>query len=248
MKKIFIRLLARVVNVSNHTKCVSLSNQKFKIQPTLINLHPNEYTQVLHHFSFVVNLDRCVGKCNILNALSNKVCVPNKTEDLNLSVLIMITGIKKPETLTTKHISCERRCKFDARKYNSNQKWNNDKCWCECKKRHICVKDYIWNPATCNCEIAKYLANIIDDLGITCDEIRDAQKTKMKQQILMKKNAICKAKNLYVWLVFFLISIAFLIAVSFYCYLIKYQVKQKHLLPFHITNDKLINDKLTNAL
>ena len=247
-KKIFIRLLARVVNVSNHTKCVSLSNQKFKIQPTLINLHPNEYTQVLHHFSFVVNLDRCVGKCNILNALSNKVCVPNKTEDLNLSVLIMITGIKKPETLTAKHISCERRCKFDARKYNSIQKWNNDKCWCECKKRHICVKDYIWNPATCNCEIAKYLANIIDDLGITCDEIRDAQKTKMKQQILMKKNAICKAKNLYVLLAFFLISIAFLIAVSFYCYLIKYQVKQKRLLPFHITNDKLINDKLTNAL
>ena len=34
----------------------------------------------------------------------------------------MITGIKKPETLTTKHISCERRCKFDARKDNSNQK------------------------------------------------------------------------------------------------------------------------------
>ena len=183
-----------------------------------------------------------------INDLSNKVYVPNKREDLNLSVLNMITGIKKMKTLTTKHISCERRCKFDARKYNSNQKWNNDKCWCECKKRHICVKDYIWNPATCNCEIAKYLANIIDDLGITCDEIRDAQKTKMKQQILMKKNAICKAKNLYVLLAFFLISIAFLIAVSFYCYLIKYQVKQKHLLPFHITNDKLINDKLTNAL
>ena len=196
----------------------------------------------------MVNLDRSVGKCKIFIDLSNKVYVPNKREDLNLSVLNMITGIKKMKTLTTKHISCERRCKFDARKYDSNQKWNNGKCWCECKKRHICVKDYIWNPATCNCEIAKYLANIIDGLGITCDEIRDTQKTKMKQQILMKKNAICKAKNLYVLLAFFLISIAFLIAVSFYCYLIKYQVKQKHLLPFHITNDKLINDKLTNAL
>ena len=171
-------MLARVVNVSNHTKCASLSIQKCKIQPTLINLHPNEYTQVLHHFSFVVNLDRSVGKCKIFNDLSNKVYVPNKREDLNLSVLNMITGIKKMKTLTTKHISCERRCKFDARKYNSIQKWNNDKCWCECKKRHICVKDYIWNPATCNCEIAKYLANIIDDLVITCDEIRDAQKTK----------------------------------------------------------------------
>ena len=126
----------------------------------------------------MVNLDRSVGKCKIFNDLSNKVYVPNKREDLNLSVLNMITGIKKMKTLTTKHISCEYRYKFDARKYNSNQKWNNDKCWCECKKRHICVKDYIWNPAPCNCEIAKYLANIIDDLVITCDEIRDAQKTK----------------------------------------------------------------------
>ena len=225
LKKIFIRLLARVVNVSNHTKCVSLSNQKFKIQPTLINLHPNEYTQVLHHFSFVVNLDRCVGKCNILNALSNKVCVPNKTEDLNLSVLIMITGIKKPETLTTKHISCERRCKFDARKYNSNQKWNNDKCWCECKKRHICGKDFIWNPATCNCENAKYLASIIDDLVITCDEIRNAQKTKKVTADFNEKNAICKAKNIYGLLAFLSINIALLIAVSIYCCLIKYQVK-----------------------
>ena len=38
----FIVLLARIVNASNHIKCVSLSNQKCEIQPTLINLHPNE--------------------------------------------------------------------------------------------------------------------------------------------------------------------------------------------------------------
>ena len=37
----FIVLLARIVNASNHTKCVSLSNQKCEIQPTPINLHPN---------------------------------------------------------------------------------------------------------------------------------------------------------------------------------------------------------------
>ena len=64
----------------------------------------------------------------------------------------------------------------------------------------------------------------------------------------MKKNTICNTKNLYVLLEFLLISIVFLIAVSTYCYLIKYQVKQKHLLPFYITNDKLINDKLISAL
>ena len=87
IKKIFIGLLASVVNTCNHTKCVFLSNQKCKIQPTLINLHSNKYSQELHYYPFSVKLDRRVGSCNAFNDLSNKVCVPRKTEDLNLSVL-----------------------------------------------------------------------------------------------------------------------------------------------------------------
>ena len=42
IKKLVIRLLTGPVNTSNHTKFVSLSNQKCEIQPTFINLHPNE--------------------------------------------------------------------------------------------------------------------------------------------------------------------------------------------------------------
>ena len=59
------------------------------IPTTLIKLHPDEYSQELHFYSFVVNLDRGDGCCNTCNELSNKVCVPNKTEDLNLSMLNM---------------------------------------------------------------------------------------------------------------------------------------------------------------
>ena len=91
IKKIFMGLLISIINAYNHTKCVSLSNQKCMIQPTLISLHPNEYSQEFHYYPFVVKLDKCVGSCNTLNDLSNKVCVPNKTEDLNLSVFNMIT-------------------------------------------------------------------------------------------------------------------------------------------------------------
>ena len=40
-------------------------------------------------------------------------------------------------------------------------------------------------------------------------------------------------------LAFLLITIALLIAVSTYCYLIKYKAKRKHLLPFYIRNNKL---------
>ena len=130
----------------------------------------NEYSQQFHYDPFLVKLDRCVGICYTLNDLCNKVCFPNKREDLNLSMLNMIAGISELKTFT-KHILCECKCKFDGRNCNADQWWNNDKCWCECKKRHVYEKDYVWNPATCNCENRKYLANIMDYSTTMCDDI-----------------------------------------------------------------------------
>ena len=83
------------------------------------------------------------------------------------------------ETLI-KHISSACKCKFDGRKCNSNEKWNNDKCRCECKnlkEHHLCKKNYIWNPARYSCKYSIYLASIIDDSVITCDEIIENIKT-----------------------------------------------------------------------
>ena len=123
----FMVILASIVNASTYTKCVSLSNQKCEIQPTFINLHRNEYSQELHCYPFIVKLDKFVGSCNTLNYLTNKVCVPDKTEDLNRIVFNMITGINESKSLT-KYISCKFKCKFDKRKCNSYQWWNNNKC------------------------------------------------------------------------------------------------------------------------
>ena len=91
----------------------------------LVNLHPNEYSQEFHYYPFAIKLDRCVGSCNTLNDLFNKVCVPNKTEDLNLQMFNMITEINESKTLT-KHISCECKCRFDGRKCNLDQWWKNN--------------------------------------------------------------------------------------------------------------------------
>ena len=99
---------------------MSLSNQNCIIQSILIYLHPNEYSQEFHYYPFAVKLDRCVGGFNTLNDLSNKVCVPNKTEDLDLSVFNMITGINESKALT-KHLSCKCKYKFNGRKSSSNQ-------------------------------------------------------------------------------------------------------------------------------
>ena len=50
----FIRLLNAIVNASNNTKCVSLSNQECMTQHTLANLHPNEYRQGFHFYPVAV--------------------------------------------------------------------------------------------------------------------------------------------------------------------------------------------------
>ena len=48
------------------------------------------------------------------------------------------------------------------------------------------------------------------------------------------KNIICETKIFYI-----LLSITLLIAISIYCYLIKYKAIQKHLSPLYITNNEL---------
>ena len=71
----------------------------------------------------MVNLERCKGSCNTLDDPSSQVFVTNETEDVNLSVFNMKIGITGSKTLI-KLISSKYKCKFDGRKYNSNQsKW-----------------------------------------------------------------------------------------------------------------------------
>ena len=174
-------------------------------------------------------------KCKIRPNLINLQCFSNKTNNLNLSVFSLITGINVAKTLRM-HTSYECKCKFDKTNCKSNKQWNNDKCQCECKKHHICEKEYVWNPATCSCENGKYLASIVDDSVITCDDVIESYN---KEINLNEKKAICKTQNFYILLAFLLITIALLIAVSTYCYLIKYQ--GKHLLPLSNTNNKSRN-------
>ena len=95
IKKIIIGLLAVLVNGSKHTKCVFLSNQQFMTY---------EYSKESHYSSFAVKLDRCGRSHNTINDFSNKVCVPNKAEDLNLSMFNMITGINESKNINKAHI------------------------------------------------------------------------------------------------------------------------------------------------
>ena len=62
------------------------------------------------------------------------------------------------------------------------------------------------NPPTCNCENGKYLASIMDDLTIICDEV-----TKLYNEVIKtiptnfnEKNITLKTQSFYILLIFFI--------------------------------------------
>ena len=127
----------------------------------------------------------------------------------------MITVINQSKTLT-KNISCDCKCKLDGTKCMLNQWWNNNIFRCECKKHRICKKDYVWNPATCNCENGKCLASIMDDSVIICDEVIKSYDEEIKTipKIFNVNKVTCKIQRFYILLVSLLMTIVLLIAVS----------------------------------
>ena len=114
--------------------------------------------------STAVNLGRYVASCNTPNDLPHRVCIPNKTDYLNLDVFNMITRINESKKLTN-HISCKCECEFHEKKCNSNQNIliNDGKMFItidagasvNIKKHCVCKKIYNWNPATYNCKNGK---------------------------------------------------------------------------------------------
>ena len=75
---------------------------------------------------------------------------------------------------------------------------------------------------------------------ITCDEIIEERKTILTKST-SAKTVLTKftSTDFYILLIFLLIIIALLIAVSIYCYLIKYQAKQNSLQLCQYTSSKL---------
>ena len=64
----------------------------------------------------------------------------------------------------------------------------------------------------------------MDDSGITCDEVivPHNEETRTIPTNFNEKKATCKTKKNYILVAFLLATIALLIAVSIYCYLINY--------------------------
>ena len=45
---------------------------------------------ILYYYPFIISMNRCDGNCNTIEDLFGRICIPEKIEDVNLKVFIMI--------------------------------------------------------------------------------------------------------------------------------------------------------------
>ena len=94
-----------------------------------MNINNNE--PVFYPHSVLVN--KCSGSRNDINNPYAKLCVPKIVKDMDIKVCNLMS-----RTNGTRHIlwheTCACKCRLDVNVCNDKQRWNSDKCRCECKE------------------------------------------------------------------------------------------------------------------
>ena len=137
-------------------------------------------------------------------------------------------------TNETRHIKWQKTCKSNCRLDPSvkKQRWNNDKCRCECKElidKGICNKGYIWNPSNCKCECDKScdFGEYLDYENCKCrkrlvDKLIEECNENIEETSLIKVNSTkCKHNSCILYTVLF--SIFFTINIGIATYFIYYK-------------------------
>ena len=133
----------------NSSECVSMNNQECKIRSAIINVNTNE--------PFSIKVNKCSGSCNNINDPHAKLCVPDVVKNINVKVFNLMSRVNAKRHIIW-HETCKYICRLSASVCNNRQRWNEDKCRCECKEliyKGICDKGFIWNPSNCECECDK---------------------------------------------------------------------------------------------
>ena len=213
-----------------------MNNQECKIRTEIINLNGNNLnTKDPFFYPYIIKINRCKGSCNTINDPYAKMCVPDQIENTNVKVFNILS-----RTNETRHIkwhkTCKCKCKLDASICNNKQRWNDDKCRCECKE--LIDKGFIWNPSNCECEcdkscdIGEHLdykncncrKEIIDKLVEECSENIDENEMLYNETLDIISSCDNKtfdscAVYIILFSVFLIISISMAIYVYFFFYL-----------------------------
>ena len=153
IKKALILVLASVGFVlEGSTKCVLFKNLERKAREVVVKSE---------HMTFLCDLkvNRCNGSCNNITNPYAKVCVPNIIKNVSVKMFDLMTLTNKTKQVIF-HESCKCVCRLDTIACNNKQKWNKDKCRCECLVNKKCEDDFVWNISNCECEYKKKAAKL----------------------------------------------------------------------------------------
>ena len=128
VKKVFVLGLTVLSNITNALECVSIKNQECKLRPKTVDINSNN--PIFCPFS--VKINRCSGNCNNINDPYAKIWVPDIVRNLNVKVFNVISLTNETRSIKW-HESCKCICRLNKVICNYKQKWNKEKCRCECK-------------------------------------------------------------------------------------------------------------------
>ena len=140
IKKVFFTGLTVLSDLTSATSlsCISMNNQACKVRPEIINVNSNE--PVFYPSS--IKTSKCSRSCNNINDSYGKMCVPDVVKDLNIKIFNLMS-----RTNETRHIKwremCKCKCRLDESICDNKQRWNDNKCQCECKElidKGVCNK------------------------------------------------------------------------------------------------------------
>ena len=104
-------------------------------------------------------MDRCTGSCNTKNNPYYKICLPDIVKNITIKSFDLISQKNVLKNISF-HQSCKCGCLLDEKICNNKQKWNKEKCRCDCLKIIKCKICYSWNISNCRCELNKLAALI----------------------------------------------------------------------------------------
>ena len=137
----------------NTLSCISMNNQECELRPQIVNV--NGAGPVF--FPYSVETSKCSGSCNNINNLLGKLCVPDVVKNLNVKLLNLVSGTNETRGIEW-HKTSKCKCRFNSSVCHNNQRWDDDKCRCECKElidKGVSDKGFIWNPSNSVCECYK---------------------------------------------------------------------------------------------
>ena len=141
------------------------------------------------------------------------------------------------------HETSKCKCRLNASVCNNKQRWNSDKCRCECKElidREMCDNGFIWNPSNCKCEcdkscdVGEYLdyenckcrKKLLDKLVDECTEV--VEEVKLAKITLAENENMYKCNSCTLYIVLFSIIFTIIVGIAAYFVYFHWQLKKRY--------------------